>query len=295
MQKQRVSIHEHHTVDAGPFRIEVHRLSPGNKQIRMGPHGHSSPGLLYLERGRGTCYSEGRQWEMTAGDLYLASSGEMHDLSGLAEAEGWGILFPMEALGQAREDGALRLWRGNPLLSLFVQPGGKHVSHLRLPDTDHPRWSGRCAAMEEELRTRRVGYQQVVQAYLTLLLVDTARLAMDVVGTLRLQEEFLLAKIFHVIEERYTEPVSLRDVAIAVGFSPTYLTTHLRERTGRTVGEWLVEYRMGEARRLLAETDTSVETISLLVGYHDPAYFTRLFRRIHGTTPLRWRRTNRDT
>jgi AraC-like DNA-binding protein len=51
---------------------------------------------------------------------------------------------------------------------------------------------------------------------------------------------------------------------------------------------------MAQARRLLDETDLTIPELSRRVGYHDPAYFVRTFRRIHGTTPLRWRRAGRQ-
>jgi AraC family transcriptional regulator, transcriptional activator of pobA len=59
------------------------------------------------------------------------------------------------------------------------------------------------------------------------------------------------------------------------------------------VQEWITERRMAQARRLLVESDLTVEEIGRTVGYADPAYFVRSFRRNHGATPLRWRRAGR--
>ena len=130
-------------------------------------------------------------------------------------------------------------------------------------------------------------------AHLTLLLVDLSRLAADIVGDLRQKDEPLLAEVFGFIEDRYPERVSLKDVASSVSLSPAYLTTIVRRKTGRTVQEWIVERRMAEARRLLVESDLTVEEVGRRVGYADPVYFARSFRRTHGTTPLRWRRAGR--
>jgi len=89
------------------------------------------------------------------------------------------------------------------------------------------------------------------------------------------------------------ERISLKDVARAVSLSPGHLTTVLRRKTGRTVQEWIAERRMVEARRLLVETDLSVEEVGRRVGYGDAGYFVRSFRRAHGATPLGWRRAGR--
>jgi AraC-like DNA-binding protein len=146
--------------------------------------------------------------------------------------------------------------------------------------------------MDLELRERREGYREAALAHLTLLLVGVSRLAAEVVGDLRLNDEPLLAEVFGFIEEHYHEPISLRDVARAVNLSRGHLTTVVRRKTGRTVLEWVAERRMAQARRLLVETDLSVEEVGRRVGYVDAGYFVRSFRSTHGATPLGWRRSS---
>jgi AraC-like DNA-binding protein len=147
--------------------------------------------------------------------------------------------------------------------------------------------------MNTELKRRRDGYGEAVPAYLTLLLVDLSRLAADIVGDLRIKDEPLLAEVFDVIERRFDEPISLRDIAEATFMTPGHLTTIVRRKTGRTVGEWIAERRMSEARRLLIETDLSIDEIGQRSGYRDPNYFARSFKRAHATTPRQWRNAGR--
>lgn len=113
---------------------------------------------------------------------------------------------------------------------------------------------------------------------------------MDVVGDLRLNDEPLLAEVFAVIERRYAEPLSLRDVALAVNLSPGHVTTTVRRRTARTVQDWITERRMAQARRLLVETDLTIAAVGRRAGYPDPGYFARSFRRVHGVSPRGYRR-----
>lgn len=148
---------------------------------------------------------------------------------------------------------------------------------------------GAIAAIEAELTTRQQGYGQAVTAHLTLLLIELARLARDVVGDLRRSGEPLLAEVFEVIDRRHAEPLSLRDVAAEVGMTPGHLTTIVRRRTGRTVQEWIIERRMAQARELLVATDLAVGEVARRVGISDPGYFSRLFSRAHGTSPRQWR------
>jgi AraC-like DNA-binding protein len=98
-----------------------------------------------------------------------------------------------------------------------------------------------------------------------------------------------LHRVFEVIEAGFRRELSLRDVAAQVGLSSGYLTTLVGRRTGRTVQQWITERRLVEARRLLTETSTPVAMIGREVGWPDPAYFARVFRRGVGMSPRQWR------
>src|SRR5215208_5558255 len=217
----------------------------------------------------------------------------MGDADGFDGAEGWAAFFPPEVLGLGAP-GAFLSWRVHPLLFPFVRGMGNPRAHrLKVPPEERTSWSRRFAALDTGLRRRRDGDREALLAHLTLLLVELSRLATDVVGDLRLKDEPLLAEVFSFIEERYREPISLKDVARAVGLSPGHLTTVVGRKTGRTVLEWIAERRMAEARRLLVETDLPVEEVGGRVGYADSHYFVRVFRRGHGATPLGWHRAGR--
>ena len=180
-------------------------------------------------------------------------------------------------------------WRAHPLLFPFLHGRSGGLLQLEVPAARRSVWNAAIGSIETELAARQDGYRQTALAHLTLLLIDLARLAGDVVGDLRRSGEPLLAEVFAVIDRRHAEPLSLRDVARQLGMTPGHLTTTVRRRTGRTVQEWIIERRMAEARSLLADTDLPVREVARRIGISDPGYFSRLFRRTHGTSPRRWR------
>ncbi len=100
-----------------------------------------------------------------------------------------------------------------------------------------------------------------------------------------------LSEVFCFIETNYYQPITLSDVAVAVDYSPAYLTNLVRRRTGQTVQNWIIKRRMTAARSLLLETDETVEAIATKVGYQSLVHFFRQFRTYHGTTPQAWRRS----
>ncbi|MDX3660307.1 AraC family transcriptional regulator [Streptomyces sp. ID05-26A] len=257
-------------------------------------HSHDFPGIAFFEASGGVVRHGKHARQVEAGDLFVIAPGDVmgqarsDDLLG---ARGWGVFFTADALGP-ETPGAHLAWRTHPLLFPFVHGGATGALRLKVPDDQRPEWTARVEALHDELRHRRDGYREAVSAHLTLLLVGVSRLAADVVGDLRENAEPLLAEVFDVIERRYPEPLSLREVAAAVSISPGHLTSTVRRRTGRTVQEWITERRMVQARRLLAVTDLPVGDIGRQVGIPDAGYFARTFGKLHGMSPTRWRRSN---
>ncbi|WP_445632784.1 DNA-binding response regulator [Nostoc sp. DSM 114161] len=99
-----------------------------------------------------------------------------------------------------------------------------------------------------------------------------------------------LQPVFDFIEDNYHQGITLSDVAVAVGYSPAYLTNRVAKQTGETVNAWIVKRRMAAARPLLQNTDRTIEQIAITVGYQNTCHFSRQFRQHHGLSPKTWRK-----
>jgi AraC family transcriptional regulator, transcriptional activator of pobA len=276
-----------------PTRLIRHRGGVPVYQYRTDPH---TPPLSVIRRPE-QVPSQGRHihdfpalwYRPAAGAVFVVAAGQVLDPGALGDLDGGvGVLFDPAALG---EDGRSPwpTWRTHPLLFPFLHGHYGGLLRLELPKPERPDWNRAIEAIETELAERHDGYQQAALAHLTLLLIDLARLAGDVIGDLRRGGEPMLADVFAVIDRRYSERLSLRDVAREVGMTPGHLTTVVRRRTGRTVQEWILERRMAEARKLLAGNGMAIHEAAQRVGIPDPGYFSRLFRRTHGMSPRDWR------
>jgi AraC-like DNA-binding protein len=99
----------------------------------------------------------------------------------------------------------------------------------------------------------------------------------------------VVGKVIEYIEANYCAPISLRDVARAVGYSPCHLTHVFREQTGTPITAWIIQRRIAAAQRLLGESNVKVAAAAEAVGFNDLCYFTRQFVRHVGMTPGRFR------
>jgi AraC-like DNA-binding protein len=177
------------------------------------------------------------------------------------------------------------------LRQLLGLDAGDGVTHVGIPEPDRAVWQHTVAQIEFESEQRGEGYRDALVAHLTILLIHLLRWAGDSFDP----PEPGLQAVFDVIEEGFRGPLTLSDVAVAVGLTPGHLTTRVRKRTGKTVQEWIIERKLVEARKLLAESDLPVASVSRAVGFTDPAYFSRLFAREVGMPPSRWRAGLRDS
>jgi AraC family transcriptional regulator, transcriptional activator of pobA len=239
-----------------------------------GQHIHVFPALCYVR-------SAGVVHVIAAGQVIAPHQAERLD-------DGVAVFFDPAAVG-SDVGSAWPTWRSHPLLFPFVHAQSGGLLIVDVPRARRAAWDAAIGSIEDELAAGREGYRQAALAHLTLLLIDLARLAGDVVGDLRRSGEPLLADVFAIIDERHSEPLSLCDVARDLGITPGHLTTVVRRRTGRTVGDWITERRMAEARRLLSTTDLPIADVARRVGVSDPGYFSRQFRRAHGITARQWR------
>lgn len=101
-------------------------------------------------------------------------------------------------------------------------------------------------------------------------------------------------KVFDFIEANYHRPLELKEVASNLGYSSAYLTNLVRQKTGRTVKQWIIERRMHKARKLLINTDKAISQIAMDTGYTDTGYFIRQFKQLHGTSPNLWRNNSQE-
>ena len=92
------------------------------------------------------------------------------------------------------------------------------------------------------------------------------------------------------IAAHVSEELSVENLAARVHFNPDYLTRVFKKETGKTVSEYITEYRCALAAELLKETDLSVTAIASRSGYPNYTYFTRTFRKYSGDSPRDYRK-----
>ncbi|MDI4647692.1 response regulator [Cohnella hashimotonis] len=127
---------------------------------------------------------------------------------------------------------------------------------------------------------------------------------------LRAETDLLLARMRHAFEthqerikpdaiqqirqyvyEHSHEDISLEAIGKRVGLSPFYISKLFKEQLGVNYIDFLTECRIDKAKKLMGDPERSLKEITFEVGYHDPNYFSKVFKKMCDVSPTEYRKT----
>ena len=96
-------------------------------------------------------------------------------------------------------------------------------------------------------------------------------------------------KVKEYINDHYAEPLKLADLADLVGMSPVSFSRFFRQRTGRTLSDYIVDIRLGFAARMLVDSSMNISEICYECGFNNLSNFNRTFKAKRKYTPRDFR------
>lgn len=100
-----------------------------------------------------------------------------------------------------------------------------------------------------------------------------------------------IEKALTYIKENFAHPLNIDDISEYSGLSKSYLTKKFKRTTGSTPVNYLNEYRIEKGIYLLQHTQKTIKEISAEVGFNDPNYFCKVFRKKTGISPGLFQKT----
>ena len=105
----------------------------------------------------------------------------------------------------------------------------------------------------------------------------------------QLQQRDVADEAIHFMRENVRKRLTLKEIADYVGISQSYFSTLFQSKTGYSPLNYFIHLKIQEACHHLDFTDMKINQISLLVGFEDPFYFSRLFTKTMGNSPCEYR------
>ena len=96
--------------------------------------------------------------------------------------------------------------------------------------------------------------------------------------------------ILKYVENNYANKITISEIADVIGFSESHFMRYFKETMGTSFIEYLKDYRLTMAARLLQSSEDSILNISAEVGFDNLSYFNRSFKARYGITPRQYRK-----
>jgi len=146
-------------------------------------------------------------------------------------------------------------------------------------------------ALFREFILRQPGYEEMTAALFTGILIHLGRFVQE--GAPDAHETRLRSQLAQTaihIHNHYTSDISISQLAAMENLSERRYHEVFHEAFGTSPGNYITDLRIANASRLLQDTNLSVAQIAQACGYKDSLYFSRLFRKKTGMSPLAYRK-----
>ena len=271
LQPTDMEIEDHvHPLVAGSCGIYRVLTVPTLRTYR--PRGRRDFQLLYISGGSAVFCKEGNSFTASAGTMIIYRPGEPQEYvySAASQTEVCWLHF------SGSEAEALTEHAG-------FGPSGSLDAGI-LPD-----YRVLFLRMIEELQFARPGYEELLPLLMRQLFVTIRRHTLECESR-RARIPQKIQEAVQYFNEHFSEPVSIRQYAENQHISVCWFIRSFRISMGISPMQYITSVRLNRARVLLESTDYSIQEIGSMVGYDNPLYFSRVFRRQVGEPPSHYRR-----
>ena len=146
-----------------------------------------------------------------------------------------------------------------------------------------------------EMELKNTGYMDVCQAYMEILII---RLMRNTDLAVQTQPQVIsgnsqCAAVRRYIDLHFKEPLTLEQLSEEAHINKYYLSHAFKREYGVSPINYMISRRIDESKYLLAETDLSMSQIAQLLGFSSLSYFSQVFRKIHGSSPMEFRQSSK--
>lgn len=101
----------------------------------------------------------------------------------------------------------------------------------------------------------------------------------------------IMRQVIEYLQKEYSNNITLEGLAQTFYFSPSYLSYVFKKELGMNITEYLTNYRIKMAKKMLSETNRSIAQVSADTGFNSESYFSRVFKKLVGVPPHEYRQT----
>ena len=253
----------------------TYRLYTRPKLPTWRPRGRLDFQLLYIVSGKAHFHFDGKEQVVTAGHmvLYRPKEPQKYEYYGEDQTEVYWVHFT-----GGNVTNILRSYGLTDDKRVFYC--GSSLDYQNLFRT-----------MINELQMRKENYAEMLEMYLRQIFIMLQRYFLNTLKTnnARVVEEIDKATLF--FNEHYSEDINIDEYAQNNHVSVSWFIRNFKQCTGFTPMQYILSKRIYNAEILLRDPSYNVTEISRIVGYDNPLYFSRIFKKIKGLSPSEYRKS----
>lgn len=257
-------------------------------------HSHDFSELVVILQGSAVHIIEGREYPVTAGQVFLIHSGVSHGYKNVDGIEYINVMFQPEQLLQLSE---LRLLPGFQAL-FYIEPFYRKEMNfkgmLTLNEAQLQEATRLLDLILTEYELQPQGYRLMIRSYFTALVGLLSRYYQ--IGSGADDNKALrIGEAVTYIEEHFLQPITLQAMA-----DKAYLSTRQFQRVftrnyHTTPMDYVIRKRLDYSCTLLRHPNLSISQVALESGFRDQNYYARQFRKVYSCTPSEYREKLQDS
>lgn len=237
--------------------------------------------LIYLTDGEAVLTIGSETYKIVKDECLIVPAGQVFSFDTVDLNQGYLCNFHNDVLigkfGKPellKELDFLRVW-GNPRISLDSQTS-TFVAHL-------------ASRMLINYSDHGLTQPDIIQSYLVALLCEINRAYKPVSTSPQTNAVLITNRFKELIFDNIRTTHLVIDYAARLHITPNHLNKSVKAITGKSPTKWIDEAIVLEAKVLLYQSNLSINEVATEVGLLDPSYFSRLFKKYEGITPLAFR------
>ena len=257
------------------------------------PHIHDYTEILYIQSGSGVNTIARSDYPIIPGDIYVSPPETLHTFCITHQAITCNLLVDFRAFSRLELD-SLNEYANFSDIFMKRENTGKCL-HLSAPNSMGI--AEMMTAIYRSLKGHSPGYAAELHARTLLILAEICRKAGQLhdFGKMNRTTAQKLSKLTNYLAAHFRSPFRLEQIAGTMNMTPNSVSRFFAKNTGISLLAHTNLLRISEACRLLvSEPDMNVTDIAEACGFHDTSYFIRMFKKQMKTSPLAFRRKQKD-
>ncbi|QAA33186.1 AraC family transcriptional regulator [Clostridium manihotivorum] len=291
METEKGTLRE--TVDRGEALIPFYAYNHVWSNFTLYLHWHNEVEIIYVEKGSLVYTIDTIPIKVSEGEFIIINSGQLHSAHTICNGDcvHHALLFDLNFLNSKHDD-SCQLNYLNPLLSGYY----RFPTSIDINTNCGKKVIGEIKEILESYNEKYFGWEIAIKASLYKIFSVVARegdfLINESTYTSAISYKItILKRVLNYIQKNYADKIYTEDLAKEVSMNPQYFCRFFKANTGKTPVDFINQYRIEQATKLIKNADKKISDICYEVGFENFSYFIKKFKEYEKCTPNQYRKS----